>query len=271
MLRYLGSGVRRFGLYPIPPHQRADWEFFAVIRGRCASLLSNTKAPVLRECHLWVFPPETAHGWFAPGTSCCHVAVFHFAHVPPLVDRIARQHGHLDAPLTAAQARRLASLERDLRRPFEYVTERSQLLFEKAALELALLALAPISFATDETQSDLAVRKVEACLRWYSDHMSEQPKLEHVAQAVHVSPSHLRRLFWQARRENPLCAFTKLRLERAMELLSHSSLKLDAIASKCGFSSAADFCRVFKNYNNVTPDAWRRSKPGPYTEPAATG
>lgn len=266
MLRYLGSGPRRFDLYPVPPHQRADWEFFAVVRGRCAALLANTKIPVFHERHLWVFPPASAHGWTARPGKACQVAVFHFAHVPPLLDRLTRQRGHLDTPLTIAQARRLASLERELRRPLEYMTERSQLVFEKAVLELSLLALEPIPFATDETQSDQALRKVEACLRWYSDHMSEQPKLEHAAQAVHVSPSHLRRLFWQTRRENPLCSFTKLRLERAMELLSHSSLKLDAVASKCGFSSAADFCRVFKSYNHITPDAWRRSKLGPYPE-----
>jgi transcriptional regulator GlxA family with amidase domain len=100
--------------------------------------------------------------------------------------------------------------------------------------------------------------------------MIEQPKLEQTAQAVNVSVRHLRRLFWQARRESPQAAFTRLRLERAMGLLSLSNLKLDAIAEQCGFSSSSDFCRVFKTHHHVSPDAWRKKHLPPYEEPAAT-
>ena len=90
--------------------------------------------------------------------------------------------------------------------------------------------------------------------------MAEQPKLDQIAQAVNVSVRHLRRLFWQARRESPQTAFTRLRLERAMGLLSLSNLKLDAIARQCGFSSSSDFCRVFKIHHHMSPDAWRKHR-----------
>jgi len=71
--------------------------------------------------------------------------------------------------------------------------------------------------------------------------MLEQPKLDEVARAVNVSIRHLRRLFWQARQESPQAAFTRLRLERAMGLLSLSNLKLDAIAVSVGSPAAAIF------------------------------
>ena len=266
MLRYLGSGVRRFGLYPVTLHRRTDWEFFAVVRGRCAPLLDDTKKPIAHKRHFWLFPPEVAHGWTAKQGERCHVAVFHFVTVPPLLERSARARGYLERTLSPPQIRRVTQLARDLRAPFQHFTEKSQLEFEKALLELSLLALEAIPFASVETQPDHAVRKVEASLRWYSDHMAEEPKLEHVAEVVHISPSHLRRLFWQVRRENPLRSFTKLRLERAMDLLSHSDAKLDFVAKQCGFSSAADFCRVFKDYNNISPRAWLRAKLEPYRE-----
>jgi AraC family transcriptional regulator len=271
MLRYLGSGARRFALHPVPLHCRADWEFFVVVRGRCAAILGDTKTPIARERSFWVFPPETAHGWTARQGERCHVAVFHFVAVPPLLERIARASGYLQRALSAPQARRVAQLARELQAPFQHFTEKSQIEFEKALLELTLLALEPIPFAGVETQSDHAVRKVESSLRWYSEHMAEDPKLKHVAVAVHISPSHLRRLFWQVRNENPLQSFTKARLHRAMDLLSRSDAALYLVARQCGFSSTTDFCRVFKSYNKISPHAWRRTKLGPYPEPTAKG
>jgi AraC family transcriptional regulator len=218
----------------------------------------------------WVFPPETGHGWTAKRAEQCHVAVFHFVTVPPLLERVARSRGYLQRTLSAPQARRVAQLAHELEAPFQHLTEKSNLEFEKALLELTLLALEPIPFARAETQPDHAVRTVESCLRWYAAHMAEEPKLEHVAEVVHVSPSHLRRLFWRVRHENPVRSFTKLRLQRAKDLLSHSDAKLDLVAGQCGFSSVADFCRVFKAYNKISPRAWRRAKLGPYRVPTAT-
>lgn len=267
MLRYLGSGIRRFGLYPIPIHERGMWEFFVVAHGRCGAVFSDADAPALRQQHLWVFPPDIAHGWLGDRAQRCQVAVFHFGSVPPPLEKIVRAREYLERPLTVAQARRVARLEKELRPHYEQMTEKSLLVFEKALLELSLLALDDISFERTETKNDLALRKVEASLTWYSEHMAEQPKIEHVAQAVHVSVSHLRRLFWQARQESPQKSFTKLRLDRAMQLLSHTIFKLDVIAAKCGFSSASDFSRVFKSHHGISPDAWRRSKLGPYREP----
>lgn len=144
------------------------------------------------------------------------------------------------------------------------MTAQSVLVFDIAMLELALIALAGESF--EPLRGDVAVRKVEAVMTWYGEHMAEQPKLERVAAAVHLSVRHLRRLFWQARHQTPQQAFTALRLQRAMELLSNSDLKLDALAGKCGFSSASDFCRVFKANHKVSPDAWRREKLPDYRE-----
>ena len=150
------------------------------------------------------------------------------------------------------------------------MTEKSLLCFDKALLELSLVALSDTPFASDQNGGDYALEKVQECLSWYSEHMPEQPKLERVAQAVNVSVRHLRRLFWQARRESPQTAFTRLRLEHAMGLLSLSKLKLDAIARQCGFSGSSDFCRVFKTHHLVSPDAWRKRRLPAYQEPAAT-
>ncbi len=254
-------------------HQRANWEFLAVVQGKCGALFPAAPAPALRRRFLWVFPPETAHGWKGQTSQACRVAIFHFGAVPSILDKLARARGHLERPLTASQAQRVLELHRELLPHYQHVTEKSLLIFEKALLELSLIVLEDVPFENSETKTGHAIRKVEASLTWYVEHIAAQPGLEQIAAAVHVSASHLRRLFWQARQESPQKAFAALRVQRAMELLSHTNLKLDAIASRCGFSSGSDFCRVFKNHQHISPDAWRKKQFPSYREsarPAAT-
>jgi AraC family transcriptional regulator len=267
MLRYLGMGRRPFGLQPMYVHRRANWEFFAVLQGRCGVVIPGQSRPTLHTRRLWVFPPETAHGWRGEGIQPCRVAVFHFGRVPDLLEKAARDGKYLDCPLTAAQARWIAGLARELAPHYMRTTQKSLLVFERAMLELSLLALGPAPSERTEDKNDFALRKVEAGLTWYSEHMSDQPKIEHVAQAINVSARHLRRLFQEARRESPQAGFTKLRIHRAMELLSQSGVKLDEIAAKCGFSSDSDFCRVFKARQKISPDAWRKRKLRAYKMP----
>jgi AraC-like DNA-binding protein len=248
-------------------HRRTNWEFFAVVRGQCSVVVPEVDRLDLKERCLWVFPPDVAHGWAGQGAQSCAVAIFHFGTVPPLLEKVVRKKGWLERVLTATEARRIVELDRELRPHYQSMNEKSGLVFERALLELSLFALADMQFERTEPRREVALRKVESVLTWYNEHMAEQPKLELVADAVHVSVRHLRRLFWQARHETPQQAFTKLRLQRAMELLAESGQKLDAIAGKCGFSSASDFCRVFKSTHRVSPDAWRREKLPVYREP----
>jgi AraC family transcriptional regulator len=245
-------------------HQRTNWEFFAVLRGRCVPAFPSTPVAEAKAPRLWVFPPECAHGWRG-GTSS--VVVFHFGTVPPILEKAVRARGWLEHALKPAEVRQVQQLERRLRPHYRRMTGKSLLHFEAALLELSLLALPEESCAPTESRGDLALHRVEGVLIWYGEHMAEQPKLESVAAAAHLSVRHLRRLFWQARHETPQQAFTKLRLQRAMEMLSNSGEKLEAIAGKCGFSSASDFCRVFKAYHKVSPDAWRRERLPDYREP----
>ncbi len=267
VLRYLTTGLRHFGLQPMYVHARSNWEFFAVLQGKCGPAFPGVQPPVLHPSHLWVFPPENAHGWIGSGSQRCRVAVFHFGTVPLVLDKIVRAQGYLERPLSPSQAQRVLELQKELHPHYEHITEKSLLIFEKALLELSLIALEDVPFEVTETKADRAIRKVEASLTWYLEHIADQPSLEQVAGAVHVSVSHLRRLFWQARKESPQKAFARLRVQRAIELLSHSDLKLDMVAARCGFSSSSDFCRVFKHHQGISPDAWRKKQLAPYQEP----
>jgi transcriptional regulator GlxA family with amidase domain len=66
-------------------------------------------------------------------------------------------------------------------------------------------------------------------------------------------------LFRQVRNESPARAFTRIRIEAAMRLMTETSLKIETIAEECAYSSMSDFCRAFKAFTTVTPRVWRRT------------
>jgi AraC family transcriptional regulator len=260
MLRHLASGRREFGVRPMYVHQRANWEFFVVLRGRCAATFDGGTQGRLCRRHLWLFPPTRAHGWTSADEEACEVAVFHFGAVPAIVETLARARGYLERALSAAEANRVAALAAELRPHFQLVTERGLLVMERALLDLSLLALANEPLNVARTRDHESIRKVDAALAWYAEHIAEQPSLPEAARAAHVSVSQLRRLFSEVRHESPQRAFTKLRLQRVMELLGRSDLKLEEIAVRCGFSGSSDLCRVFKAQQGISPDAWCRTR-----------
>ena len=239
-------------------HPRANWEFLAVVEGQCGAVLHGDDPREMHARRLWVFPPDTEHGWSGKKTRPSKVAIFHFGAAPALLERVVRKHGHVSVPLTAAQARWISRLPAELEPHYRRRSELSHLVFESALLDLTLLVLAHFPSEGAEAKSDFALQKTEAAMAWYGEHLPEQPKLERVAQAVNLSVRHLRRLFWDTRNESPQAAFAKLRIRRAMEVLAGSDMKQDEVAALCGFSSGSDFCRVFKNQMKISPHAWRK-------------
>lgn len=259
VLRYLGFGPRQFGLYPLKPLTRMNWEFFAVVRGRCAPLHRDASPPRLVERTVWVTPPGSAHTWAGDGSRQAYVAVFHFGSVPAALESIARERGQLALSLKPAECRRIEALARELQPDFRRPSSLSNLVFQRALLELSLLVLRKLPVVDASLRQDESERIVEKATSWYAEHVQENPSILQVAREVHVSASTLRRMFQRVRHERPSRAFGRIQLEKGMRLMSETKLKLEGIAEECGFTSTSDFCRAFKAFTQVTPTVWRRT------------
>lgn len=259
MLRYLGVGPRQFGLYPLKPIARMNWEFFAVLRGRVAPLTDGATPKPLTGETLWVTAPGSAHTWAGDGPRRAHIAVFHFGSVPAPLEAAVRIHGQLAVHLTPNELRRVAVLARELQGDYKQPTRLSNLVYEAALLELSLLVLRKLPDGKAPPIADQAERTVAAAIAWYADHVRTNPSTVEVARTVHVSPSTLRRLFHRVRGERPARVFSRIQLEKGMRLMTETNLKLEGIAEECGFTSTSDFCRAFKAFTQVTPTVWRQT------------
>ncbi|MES2310423.1 MAG: AraC family transcriptional regulator [Verrucomicrobiota bacterium] len=256
VIRYLAYGVRRFGKQPMPIHPRTNWEFFVVLKGACGSTSETSLKPEFKSKNFWIFPPSYPHGWSGDRHSC-EVAVFHFPSVPLPLEKAIPSKGYLERSLSSGEIRQIVQIVHQLMPHYESPHSHSPIHFEKALMELSLLALqniVPQSIPKLQGNSELKSYKA---MVWYLDHLKENPSIRDVAAAVHVSFSHLRRIFWQTQRASPQQVLHRLRIQRATELMAGSYIKLEAVAEACGFSSASNFCRTFREEKGVTPAKWR--------------
>ena len=271
MLRYFAHGLVRWK-NGMRCNTRTNWEFYAVIEGRCGLRFSDQAEPELHEKTLWVFAPECSHAWADDGREYQRISM-HFGSVPYPLDGVVReQGGSLARKLNANEIVRLAAMAAEIEPVFCRPTLVSALHFQRLLIDLSLLMLeGRESSCLPPTLTDLANFKIERALSWYGEHLAHNPTVEQVADAIHISPSHLRRLFWQTRRMNPKSAFVRLRLDKANELMGRSSLTLDEIAAHCGYSSASHLCSDYKAVHHFTPTTWRKKLVDRFNQPPPPG
>jgi len=106
---------------------------------------------------------------------------------------------------------------------------------------------------TNQAGSELLYR-VLALLQAGEPHY---PRLEQVAQQLHLSPRTFKRRL-QSLGSGYQLLLDQVRMERARQLLRESSQPVDIIASSLGYSDASNFSRAFRRWQGMTPALYRR-------------
>ena len=106
-----------------------------------------------------------------------------------------------------------------------------------------------------------------AACDYISKHYRDKIYLSDIADALGISPSYLSRLFTQEMGENLQNHVTKVRVDRAANLLAFSDEDISVIGDYVSFPSQSYFGKVFKKYKGMTPKEYRnRYKPGEFVE-----
>lgn len=102
------------------------------------------------------------------------------------------------------------------------------------------------------------LRLIEAVVRHVNEHLDGPMEIADVARAVHVSASHLRRVF-RANMGLGLGEYVRRsRIARAGMMLSGSDKSAGEVSHACGFSSLYAFSRAFKQTVGLSPRSYRR-------------
>jgi YesN/AraC family two-component response regulator len=104
-------------------------------------------------------------------------------------------------------------------------------------------------------RGDHGLRRAEEYMR---RHYAESLGLERVARVAGYAPKYFSALFKKKQRMTFESYLTNLRIERAKQLLSGTTLNLERVARLSGLATRTYLGRVFKRRAGVTPMAYRR-------------
>lgn len=105
--------------------------------------------------------------------------------------------------------------------------------------------------------SNMRLVIARAC-EYLEAHLQDEITLKEIADYSNLSASYFGVLFKQYTGRSFIHYFNQLRMDKAMELLRNSDMKIYEIAEDVGFVSLPYFNRVFKQVMSMTPNEYRK-------------
>ncbi|MFD7525306.1 response regulator [Paenibacillus chitinolyticus] len=118
--------------------------------------------------------------------------------------------------------------------------------------ELELAAQRLLSEREERTTSVLKEAK-----DWIDGHFVEEITLEQAAERVHLSPHYFSKMFKRHMGATFIDYVTRLRIEKAKELMKNEELSLKEVCFEAGYKDPNYFSRVFRKVTGVSPTEYR--------------
>lgn len=122
--------------------------------------------------------------------------------------------------------------------------------YERELLELASL----------QAQRRSRREALARVMRYVRDHLGQRIALANAAAAADLSPNYLAHLIKKETGKTFTDLVTERRMEKAQELLRHTTLRISEVAEAVGFDDEAYFSRRFRQCFNIAPRDYRRSR-----------
>lgn len=101
---------------------------------------------------------------------------------------------------------------------------------------------------------------IDSAIKFIEENYDQDIDVEDVSHSVHLSYSHLSRLFKKYTGKTITWQLNNIRLSKAQRLLLCSDKRISQVAREVGFNNEYYFCSLFKKYYGVSPGTFRHSK-----------
>ncbi|SFL66714.1 Helix-turn-helix domain-containing protein [Gracilibacillus orientalis] len=101
-------------------------------------------------------------------------------------------------------------------------------------------------------------RAVKEAMDYIDQHYDEELTLKEVAKQVHLNASYLSALFKEELQITFSEYLTRKRMQEAKKLLLSTDFTIAEIAEKSGYQTSKYFIRLFKQFEDMTPNAFRK-------------
>ena len=164
------------------------------------------------------------------------------------VDRLLEESNTFPTVLHGEEAREIYAAFRDTGTSADAAT----------VLHLAILLLTLPRTQAAPTQAAPSGRAESELAQYLSLHYAENESIGMLAAKHHMSESQLRRKFVAAYGMPPIAYRNRLRCKIGEELLARTDIPIGAISERLGFSSPAEFYRIFQKNHGISPSQFRR-------------
>lgn len=105
-----------------------------------------------------------------------------------------------------------------------------------------------------DEQSNSVVKKAQT---YINENYSNDISLDEVSREVNISPYYFSKIFKDESGENFIEYLTRVRIDKAREMLSNPELSIKEISLKVGYSDPNYFSRIFKKQTDMTPREYK--------------
>ena len=98
---------------------------------------------------------------------------------------------------------------------------------------------------------------VQSLIDYISYYYMNDISLDYLSTIMHISPTYISKIFKEETGISPIQYLIQVRLEKAKDLLTSSSLSVKEIASAVGYGDAYYFSKLFKKHYDLSPTSYR--------------
>jgi AraC family transcriptional regulator len=135
----------------------------------------------------------------------------------------------------------------------------SRLLVRAAGCEVLAELFRQSGSAFAPAKGGLSAGAQRRCIDLMRAHLGEDLSLDQLAAEARLSVFHFARMSKHSVGVPPRVYLTRLRIEKACELLEHTDYSITAIAHEVGYSSNQVLARVFCRHQRMSPERYRRA------------
>ena len=103
------------------------------------------------------------------------------------------------------------------------------------------------------------VMRLRSVIEYITEHYDEKIYIETLADMVAISPDYFTKMFKDSIGKTPIDYINGVRVNHSLRLLAMTDTPINEIADKIGFSNPNYFHKIFKQYMQTSPLAYRKS------------
>jgi AraC-like DNA-binding protein len=249
-LQYLSWGKRRFGESRIPISLHHGWVYCLVLQGNpILQLVSGAVA--VQAGDVVVLGPDCASGWTDTSVeSVAELLTWVWNGTPRCPGLGTARGGFQTFNADGGLIRTLQQVHSLCRRELEKPDALSALALEELRFRMDV---AMARFKTRNCSAAEPALRLELALRWLAQNTRERNPVASLCEYLQVSAATLNRLFRMHLRESVASYHTRLRMERAEQLLKSDGIAVKEVAYELGYRHPNDFSRAFKRFTGRNP------------------